>query len=74
MSEVVARRGHILNVEPPTTAALIMRRGRGAKRARHAARHERARGIRRASDTLGPASAPIRQNFRTSWKCVRRGR
>ena len=63
VSEAFARRGHVLNVGPSKTAALIMWRGRGTKHARHAAWHEHQGHVQGHSDLLGQLRAPIVHNY-----------
>eukprot|EP00959_Pyramimonas_sp_CCMP1952_P055592 1161640-Pyramimonas_sp.AAC.1 len=54
VSDAFARRGCRLNAGPSKTAVLIMWRGHGTQRARHAAWHEHGGYMSGESDILGP--------------------
>jgi len=63
VSDAFAKRGHKLNIGAAKTAAMVMWRGHGMKRARHAAWHEHGGRVCGTSVLLGNVSAPLVHNY-----------
>ena len=63
ISDVFSARGHLLNIGPGKTAALLAIRGPGTKQAKRSIWHEHAGKLQGVSSLLGNVVAPVVRNY-----------